>query len=180
MSMSSLILELWHFPFVSDWPEILTTEIPPSEISSISVGWGKLGIPNLTCTFHIKCYWMLQNPRVTAFTVSELLRENQQLSNNFAGSIQLLIWNKTDRFIEWSKFKKNFHLDKRFLILVLRYSVGTTWKSQEPDDVDLTVHKQILYTIIILDKWVLDIAVEKVLDEHYDNGSQMAPNLLLK
>ena len=94
-----------------------------------------------------------------------------QLSNNFAGSIQLLIWNKTDTFIEWSKFKKNFHLDKRFLILVLRYSVGTTWKSQEPDDVDLTVHKQIPYTIIILDKWVLDITVEKVLDEHYDNGS---------
>ena len=25
-----------------------------------------------------KSYWMLQNARVTAFTVSELLRENQQ------------------------------------------------------------------------------------------------------
>ena len=25
----------------------------------------------------MKCYWMLQNPRVTAFTISELLRENQ-------------------------------------------------------------------------------------------------------
>ena len=25
----------------------------------------------------IKCYWMLQNARVTAFTISELLREKQ-------------------------------------------------------------------------------------------------------
>ena len=29
-------------------------------------------------TPQIKCYWILQNIRVTAFTVSELLRENQQ------------------------------------------------------------------------------------------------------
>ena len=26
----------------------------------------------------MKCYWMLQNSRVTVFTVCELLRENQQ------------------------------------------------------------------------------------------------------
>ena len=26
----------------------------------------------------MKCYWMLKNIRVTAFTVSEFLRENQQ------------------------------------------------------------------------------------------------------
>ena len=25
----------------------------------------------------MKCYWMLQNARITAFTVAELLRENQ-------------------------------------------------------------------------------------------------------
>ena len=29
-------------------------------------------------TFLTKCYWILQNARVTAFTISELLRENQQ------------------------------------------------------------------------------------------------------
>ena len=40
--------------------------------------WGKLGIPNLARMSLIKYYWMLQNARVTAFTVSELLRENQQ------------------------------------------------------------------------------------------------------
>ena len=39
---------------------------------------GKLGIPNLVRMSLIKCYCMLQNIRVTAFTVSELLRENQK------------------------------------------------------------------------------------------------------
>ena len=38
----------------------------------------ELGISNLTRISQIKCYWMLQNARVTAFTVSELLRESQQ------------------------------------------------------------------------------------------------------
>ena len=43
----------------------------------ISADWGKLGVPNLSRMSQRKCYWMLQNPRVTAFTVSVLLRENQ-------------------------------------------------------------------------------------------------------
>ena len=38
----------------------------------------ELGIRNLARLFLMKCYWMLQNARVTAFTVSELLRLNQQ------------------------------------------------------------------------------------------------------
>ena len=78
MSISSLVLELWQFSFISDWPEIPKSEIPPSELCPISVDWDKLGIPNLAWTSLIKCYWMLQNFRVTAFTVSELLSENQQ------------------------------------------------------------------------------------------------------
>ena len=45
-------------------------EIPPSEFCPIYGDWSKLGIPNLAR--------MLQNARVTAFIVSELLRENQQ------------------------------------------------------------------------------------------------------
>ena len=39
---------------------------------------GELGISNLAQMFTIKCFWMLQNPRVTVcttFTVSKLLRE---------------------------------------------------------------------------------------------------------
>ena len=35
-------------------------------------------IPNLAQIFLINCYSMLQNVRVTAFTVSELSRDNQQ------------------------------------------------------------------------------------------------------
>ena len=39
---------------------------------------GKLGIPNLAQMSVRKWYWMLQNAKVAAFTVSELLWENQQ------------------------------------------------------------------------------------------------------
>ena len=54
------------------------SEIPPSEFYPISGDWGKLEISNLAILFLIKYYWMLQNVKVTAFTISELLRENQQ------------------------------------------------------------------------------------------------------
>ena len=73
-----LVLELWQFSFIRDWPEIQKLEIPLSEFCPISEDWGKLGIPNLARMFLIKCYSMLQNARVTAFTVSKLLRKNQQ------------------------------------------------------------------------------------------------------
>ena len=78
MSIPLLVLELWQFSFIRDCPEIWRSGIPPSEFWPISGDWGELGIPNLARLFLIKCYWMLQNARVTAFTVSELLRENQQ------------------------------------------------------------------------------------------------------
>ena len=77
MSISSLVLELWQFSFIRDWPEIRKSEIPPSEFFPISGDWDKLWIPNLARMFLIECYWMLQNSRATAFTVFELLRENQ-------------------------------------------------------------------------------------------------------
>ena len=77
MSISSLVLELWQFSFITDWPEILNSEILPSEFCPISGDWDKLWIPNLAQMSLIECYWMLQNSRVTAFTVFELLRENQ-------------------------------------------------------------------------------------------------------
>ena len=78
MSISLLVLELWQFSFVGDWPEIWQSEIPPSECCPISGDWGELGIPNLTRMSLMKCYWMQQNARVTVFTGSELLRENQE------------------------------------------------------------------------------------------------------
>ena len=54
-------------------------EISPPEFCLISGDWGKLGIQNLTRMSLIKYYRMLKNGRVTDFTVSEFLRENQEM-----------------------------------------------------------------------------------------------------
>ena len=78
MSISSLVPELWQFPFISDWPEIGKSKISPSKFDPIYGDWGELEIPNLAQLSPMKCYWILQDARVTAFTVSELLRENHQ------------------------------------------------------------------------------------------------------
>ena len=78
MSISPLVLELKKFSFIKDWPEIRKSKIPPSKFFSVPGNWGKLGIPKLARMSLIKFYWMLQNARVTASTVSVLLRENQQ------------------------------------------------------------------------------------------------------
>ena len=78
MSIPSLVLELRQFLFVRDSPEIRKSEEPPSEFCPISGDWGEWRIPNLAWALFIKCYWILQNGRVVAFTVSELLRANQQ------------------------------------------------------------------------------------------------------
>ena len=50
----------------------------PSDFCLISGDWDELGIPHLAQISLMKCYYMLQKAMVTAFTVSELLRENQQ------------------------------------------------------------------------------------------------------
>ena len=78
MSVSWLALEVWQFSFIKEWPEIWKSEIQQSEFCPISGDWSKLGIPNLAQIFLIKYYWILQNASVTAFNISELLRENQQ------------------------------------------------------------------------------------------------------
>ena len=31
MSISSLVLDLWQFPFIRDWPEIQKLKVPPSQ-----------------------------------------------------------------------------------------------------------------------------------------------------
>ena len=51
---------------------------PPFEFCPISRDWSEFGILNLARMSQMKLYRMLQNARVTAFTVSELLMENQQ------------------------------------------------------------------------------------------------------
>ena len=85
MSISSLVLELWQFSFIRDWPETRKSEIPPSKFCSMSGECGKLWIPNLGQMSLIEFYWMLQNARVTAFTVFKLLRENQQVRDGGEG-----------------------------------------------------------------------------------------------
>ena len=70
-------LELRKFWLVKDWPEIWKSQIPQSEFCPVSWDCDKLEILNLVRISLIKCYEMLQNTRVTAFTVFELLRENQ-------------------------------------------------------------------------------------------------------
>ena len=39
MSISSLVLELWQFSFIRDWPEIRKSEIPPSVFCPIIEDW---------------------------------------------------------------------------------------------------------------------------------------------
>ena len=52
---------------------------PESGFCPIFGDWNKLEIPNLEWMSLKKRYWMLQNARVTTFTISELLREKQLL-----------------------------------------------------------------------------------------------------
>ena len=68
---------LMTISFIRDWPEIRKLKIPPPEFCSIFGDWGKLLILNLARMSLIECYWILQNSSVTAFTVLELLRQNQ-------------------------------------------------------------------------------------------------------
>ena len=71
MSILSLVLELWQFSFIRDWPEIRKSEIPPSEFCLISKDWGESEIPNLVqnemllnaskCQgFSFYCFWVIK------------------------------------------------------------------------------------------------------------------------
>ena len=75
MPISSLVLELWQFPFIRVDQKSGNRD---SEFFLISGDWGKLRIANLTRRCLMKRYWMLQNARITALTVSELLSENHK------------------------------------------------------------------------------------------------------
>ena len=77
MSISLLVLELWIFFYkrLNRNPEIRNT---PVWVSPIIWKPGELGIPNFARMFLIKCSYMMQNAKVTAFTVIAILRENLQ------------------------------------------------------------------------------------------------------
>ena len=105
MSISSLVLEIWQFSLIRDWPEIRKSGIPPSEICPISEEWNKLGIPILAGISLIKSYWMLQNARVTAFNVSELLMENRHGERGGGGLPPTQI--RVKSIMSDNKFNKN-------------------------------------------------------------------------
>ena len=75
MSISWLVLVLWQFSFIKDWPESGNQKniwVLPNIWRLGRVGNTKLGTNTL-----IKCYWMLRNARVTTFTVSEPLDQGK-------------------------------------------------------------------------------------------------------
>ena len=63
--------------FYMDWPDIRKSEIPLSEFCLISGYWDDIWILNFARMSLIESYSMLRNSRVVAFTVFELLRENE-------------------------------------------------------------------------------------------------------
>ena len=89
MSISLLVRELWQFSFMKAWPEIQKSENLPSEFFPIYIDWVELVIPNLARMYLMKSYWMLQNTKVAAFPVSELLREHQQGGGGGVGMVKI-------------------------------------------------------------------------------------------
>ena len=71
----SEVMTIFFYKGLTRNPETGNT---PVWVFPISGDWGEYGIPNLARMSLVKCYWIPQNARVTAFTVSALLRENQQ------------------------------------------------------------------------------------------------------
>ena len=72
MSISLLVLELWQFLFMRDWPRIRKSEITTSVLCPIFEDWGELRISNVAGMCIMKSYLMLPRARFTAFTVSKL------------------------------------------------------------------------------------------------------------
>ena len=109
VSISSLVLELWQFSFIRDWPEIRISKMPLSEFFPISGDWGELGIPNLARIFLMKCYWMLQNARVTVFKVSQLFWVAAELASQFFQKTSIELACKIlFVFINWVHCKASF------------------------------------------------------------------------
>ena len=67
MSISSLVLELWQFYFIRDWPEIRKSERPTSGFCPISGDGSESWIANLAQMFLREYYWMLQHVRGYSF-----------------------------------------------------------------------------------------------------------------
>ena len=70
------VVTVFFYKWLTRIPKIGNTS---SEFCPIPGDWGELRIPNLARMSLMElCYWMLQIAKVTAFTLSELLKENQR------------------------------------------------------------------------------------------------------
>ena len=87
MSISSLVLELWEFPFTIFWPESRKSEIPPSEFCSISGDWSKLGIPNLGQTSLMKWWNVTECCKMSGLQLLPFLSYYGKTNRGFGGQI---------------------------------------------------------------------------------------------
>ena len=71
------------------WIEIRTSEIPPSKFCSIL---GQLKNTKFGTNVSKKSHLILENSQVTVFTVSQLLRENQQVGGKITPSHSVSNW----------------------------------------------------------------------------------------
>ena len=137
MSTSSLVLELWQFSFIRDWAEIWRSEIPSSEFCPISGDWSELWTPHLARMSLIECNWLLQNSRVTTFTIFELLRENQ-----VGSKITPPPQHPVNPGLNTYKNSKEIHILRLFLYILVRIlykeikrkklkDVKNPWKNEE-------------------------------------------------
>ena len=97
-------------------PEIRNTQ---SKFCPIYGDWGELGIENLERMPLMKCYWMLQDARVTSFTVFEGLRENQREGSNYPPppptQITVKYWETRGRLLNsWKGYQKLYIVTKWF------------------------------------------------------------------
>ena len=124
MPISWLVLKLWSFSFIKDWPEIRKWEILLPEFCPLSRDWGRLGIPNLAQLSLIKNYCMLQKFQASTFTISELIWENQQGGGDKITSLPL-----TQNRLNWWKtlLTSVYLLQKRKLNIKIEQQFNTKY-----------------------------------------------------
>ena len=89
MSISSLVLELWQFPFSRIWPEIRKSEITPSQFCPISGDWSKFGIPNLGLTSLMKWWNVTECCKMPGLQLLQFLSYYGKTSRGEEGGINL-------------------------------------------------------------------------------------------
>ena len=83
MSVSVLVVELWQFLFIRDWPEIKPSEITPTEFHPISGDW------SWHQTWHELLWWKVNAAKCqgyTAVTVSTAIEEGGEFTKLFKSS----------------------------------------------------------------------------------------------